>query len=241
RRYRAPFVSGKDSLYNEFEGEAVGGTLLISAVGVVRDLHRATTSALTGAGHDLWLVGQGSHHLGGSLVAAMLDSGDTSVPAPVNDPLARYRAVHRLIAEGRVTAAHDVSDGGVAPPLAEMSRGDGLGLRAAIPWDFHPLADAANMDERNRAERNRADEAGGLIAALFNEAPGQLVLESPAAERAAVAAALGGIGRRVGTVTGTGRIEIRVEGPTGMGAQPAQMNLTVEAARRAFGCDPLGS
>ena len=273
RRYRAPFVSGKDSLYNEFEGDAVVGTLLISAVGLVADLHRATTSALTGAGHDLWLVGRGSRHLGGSLAAEVLGIADTRVPAPLTDPLGRYRAVHRLIAEGRVTAAHDVSDGGVAVALAEMAIGGRLGLQATIPWDFHPSADATDMDEGDRAEPHRAeahraephraeahraehdraephraehdraephraedgraDEAGGLIAALVNEAPGQLVLESPAAERAAVAAALGGIGRRIGTVTGTGRIEIRVEGPNGMGTQ---LNLTVEAARRAFGC-----
>ena len=67
RRYRAPFVSGKDSLYNEFEGVAVPGTLLISAIGVVADLNRAVTSALTAAGADLWLVGRGSDRLGGSL------------------------------------------------------------------------------------------------------------------------------------------------------------------------------
>ena len=157
RRYRAPFVSGKDSLYNEFEQKAVGGTLLISAVGVVRDLHRATTSSLTGAGHDLWLVGRGSHHLGGSVVAEMLDSGDTRVPAPVCDPLPRYRAVHRLISEGRVTAAHDVSDGGVATALAEMAIGGRLGLRAAIPWNFQPLADATDIDEGHQAQRRQAE------------------------------------------------------------------------------------
>ena len=323
RRYRAPFVSGKDSLYNEFEQKAVGGTLLISAVGVVRDLHRATTSALTGAGHDLWLVGRGSHHLGGSVVAEMLDLGDTRVPGPVCDPLPRYRAVHRLIAEGRVTAAHDVSDGGVATALAEMAIGGRLGLRAAIPWDFQPLANATDMDEghqaqrrqaerdrterdrterdrterdrterdrterdrterdrterdrterdrterdrterdrterdrterdrterdrterdrteRDRTERDRTDEAGGLIAALVNEAPGRLVLESPAAERDTVAAMLGGIGHRIGTVTGSDRIEIRVGEP---GNDADQLTVTVEAARRAFGCGPLGS
>ena len=259
RRYRAPFVSGKDSLYNEFEGVAVPGTLLISAVGVVADLRRATTSALTCAGRDLWLVGRGSHRLGGSLAAEMLGIDDTRVPAPVDDPLSRYRAVHMLIADGRVSAAHDVSDGGVAVALAEMAIGGRLGLRATIGWDAVRAEEAVRDDAEEAGglvaalanEAPGADEAGGLVAALVNEAPGRLVLESPAAERAAVTATLGRFGRRIGTVTGTDTIEIRVDatgraegdeagsnGSTGDGA--AQMTVTVEAARRAFGCGSLG-
>ena len=254
RRYRAPFVSGKDSLYNEFEGVAVPGTLLISAVGVVADLRRAITSALTGAGRDLWLVGQGSHRLGGSLAAEMLEIDDTRVPAPVNDPLSRYRAVHRLIAAGRVSAAHDVSDGGVAVALTEMAIGGRLGLRATIPFDATGTDDATGdcaATGTDDAVGDGAEEAGGLVAALANEAPGQLVLESPATERAVVAATLGRLGQRVGTVTGTDTIEIRVNttgaaegdeagsnGSTGDGA--VQMTVTVEAARRAFGCGSMG-
>lgn len=226
RRYRAPFVSGKDSLYNEFDGRAVLGTLLISAVGIVPDLHRVATSALTTCGSDLWLVGRGSDHLGGSLAAEVLSLADARVPLPVGDPLPRYRAVHDLIAAGHVSAAHDVSDGGIAVALAEMAIGGRLGLRAAIPDD------AADPDARSPL---------GMIAALANEAPGQLVLETPATARGAVAARLGAVGRRIGTVTGTGEIEIRVA--AGAGGRPAtqigtsgHVTLTVEDARRAFGC-----
>ena len=256
-RYRAPFVSGKDSLNNEFDGVAVPGTLLISAVGVVADLRRAVTSALTSTGRDLWLVGEGSPRLGGSLAAEMLDIGDTRVPEPVADPLDRYRRVHALIADGRISAAHDVSDGGVAVALAEMAIGGGLGLRAAIPCDA-----------------SGANDACGPVAALVNEAPGRLVLESPAGERDTVAATLGRFGRRIGTVTGTGLIEIRADryghgndaasrcssdldgggsgnrprengrdrdGSAGAESSDAvQMTLTVEAARRAFGCGGVG-
>ncbi len=224
-RYRAPFVSGKDSLNNEFDGVAVPGTLLISAVGVVADLNRAVTSALCGAGCDLWLVGEGSPRLGGSLAAEMLGIGDTRVPEPVNDPLRRYGAVHSLIADGRISAAHDVSDGGVAVALAEMAIGGGMGLRATIPCDA-----------------SGPDGACSPIAALVNEAPGQLVLESPAGERDAVAATLGRFGRRIGTVTGSGTIEIRAAGSSnGAAGNPtADVTMTVEAARRAFGCGGAG-
>ena len=224
-RYRAPFVSGKDSLNNEFDGVAVPGTLLISAVGVVADMRRAVTSAISGEGRDLWLVGEGSTHLGGSLAAEMLGIDDTRVPEPVSEPLDRYRAVHSLIAEGRITAAHDVSDGGVAVALAEMAIGGGLGLRAKIPCDVPA-----------------GGEASGPMAALVNEAPGRLVLESPAHERDTVAATLGRFGQRIGTVTGTDVIEIRAgESSNGAaGGQAADVTMTVQAARRAFGCGGVG-
>ena len=227
RRYRAPFVSGKDSLYNEFDGRAVLGTLLISAVGIVPDLHRVATSALTTAGSDLWLVGDGSGYLGGSVAAELLGIEDTRVPPPLADPLPRYRAVHDLIAAGLVTAAHDVSDGGVAVALAEMAIGGRLGLRATIPDDAAAGAGAGGFDA--------ADGWLRAVAALTNEAPGRLVLEAPVAERAAVAARLGPLGRRIGTVTGDYRIEIGVGGPAAGGWSHARVSLA--DARRAFGCD----
>ena len=176
------------------------------------------------AGRDLWLVGRGSPRLGGSLAAEMLGIGDTRVPAPVDDPLSRYRAVHALIAGGHVSAAHDVSDGGVATALAEMAIAGGLGLRATIPCD---------------ADGEEAEASCGPVAALFNEAPGRLLLESPAEKRNTVATTLGGFGRRIGTVTGTGRIEIRAVGSSNGAAvgQAADAAIALEAARRAFGCD----
>ncbi|MCY4629548.1 MAG: phosphoribosylformylglycinamidine synthase subunit PurL [bacterium] len=243
RRYRAPFVSGKDSLYNEFDGQAVLGTLLISAVGVVPDLHRVATSALTACGSDLWLVGHGSDRLGGSIVADLLGLDDTRVPPPVTDPLPRYRAVHDLIASGRVRAAHDVSDGGIAVALAEMAIGGQLGLRATIPADAAEPGTPGGSP--SGAGGNGSEASGGarpgLVAVLANEAPGRLLLEAPAAERAAVAARLGTLGRRIGSVTGSDQIEIHVAaGPAGGSspatAGPGHLKVTLAAARSAFGC-----
>ena len=68
RTYRMPFISGKDSLFNEFDGEATG-TLLISALGLVPDLRRAVDSAGMQIGDDLWLVGANEGALGGSLAS----------------------------------------------------------------------------------------------------------------------------------------------------------------------------
>ncbi len=186
RRYRMPFISGKDSLFNEFDGEAIPGTLLISALGLVPDLARAIDSAGMQAGDDVWLVGEGAGELGGSLASDVFALGATAVPAPLEDPLPRYQAVHAAIAGGLITAAHDSSDGGVAVALSEMALAARLGLSIVMPAD--------GLDP---------------FTSLFNEAPGRLVLTGSANDRSRIAGKLGEFGRRIGEVTGGDRIVMR--------------------------------
>jgi len=129
--YNAPFISGKDSLYNEFNGEPIPGTLLISAIGIVPDIHHTCTSDLKTAGNRLYLIGDTAPELGGSLLFALLgiDSGDP--PQMPKEPLARYTALHRAIQTGLVQSCHDLSEGGLAVALAEMAIGGRLGVRVA--------------------------------------------------------------------------------------------------------------
>ena len=212
RRYRMPFISGKDSLFNEYAGEAIPGTLLISALGLVPDMHRTAASALTGAGRDLWLVGEASDRLGGAVVNDLLGIGDSRVPRAPEDPLDRYTAVHGLIADGSVTAAHDVSDGGIGVAVAEMSIGGRLGVEITVPAG-----------------------GSGAITALTNEAPGRLLLEAPRSRRDHLAARLGPLGRRIGSVTGGGFIDISVSGLGGpQGAGGDRVSIRLDAAVRAF-------
>jgi phosphoribosylformylglycinamidine synthase len=125
RVYDAPFVSGKDSLNNEYLGadgerHAVPPTLVITAVAPVR-ADDVLASALVRPGNVLVLVGatrpeRGLAHPG-------------PVPAPDPGAPARYRALHQAIGRGLVAACHDVSDGGLAVAVAEMCIGGGLGAR----------------------------------------------------------------------------------------------------------------
>src|SRR5690606_14827133 len=98
--YGTPFISGKDSLHNQFTDKATGRvikippTLLISAIGIVEDIARCCTSDLKRPGNFLWLV---------------LPEVDS---ATHQQRLTVHRAVARWIASGDVASAHDVSDGG---------------------------------------------------------------------------------------------------------------------------------
>ena len=133
--YNAPFVSGKDSLYNEFVGpdgtpDPVTPTLVITALGLVPDVARAPVTGVTAVGNQVWLVGPAAGVLGGSHLDEILgaDHGGP-VPAPDPEAPARHRQVHAAISAGLVVSAHDLAEGGLAVAAAEWALGGRLGLR----------------------------------------------------------------------------------------------------------------
>ena len=130
--YGTPFISGKDSLYNEFNGEPIPGTLLISAIGIVPGMRRVVTSNLKTAGNWLYLLGETKGELGGSLLYHLEGNTGGVAPAMPDEPLARYRQVHRAILDGLVCACHDLSEGGLAVAIAEMCIAGRLGARIDI-------------------------------------------------------------------------------------------------------------
>jgi phosphoribosylformylglycinamidine synthase len=129
-----PVVSGNVSLYNESRatggGRAILPTPAIGGVGLVADWTKVMTLALKAAGEELWLIGEDAvPHLGQSLWLREMH-GREDGPPPVVDLSAERAAgeyVARLIAERRVRAVHDVSDGGLLVAVAEMALAGGLG------------------------------------------------------------------------------------------------------------------
>ncbi len=145
--HAAPFVSGKDSLNNEYLGSdgqrhAVPPTLVITAMAHVPDAAAVVTPDLKRADNALVLLGRttpefaGSHFamIGGGLGAQIGGRvGRAVVPAPDPDAPSRYRRLHMAIREGLVDACHDVSEGGLAVALAEMAIAGGLGANIDMP------------------------------------------------------------------------------------------------------------
>ncbi len=131
---QAPFVSGKDSLNNEYtdahgQRRAIPGTLLVHAVAIVLDLTRTATADLKAPDNPLYLVGRSRDELGGSTYLKHHGLKGGQAPGPVDDPLPLYRALHRAIFEGHVAACHDCSEGGLAVAIAEMAIAGDLGAR----------------------------------------------------------------------------------------------------------------
>jgi len=143
-----PFISGKDSLNNEFrpaEGEpiAIPPTLLISAMGQIDDVSKCVTMDLKKPGNVLYQLGETKNEFGGSHYTAEYRLNYLAgTPAPndivpeLNVPEAKrlYETLHSAIMRGLVRSVHDLSEGGLAVAVAEMCIAGDYG--ATLPGDF---------------------------------------------------------------------------------------------------------
>jgi phosphoribosylformylglycinamidine synthase II len=131
-----PVVSGNVSLYNETNGRAILPTPTIGGVGVLDDFRKSATIAFKADGEAILLIGETQGWLGQSLYLRDICGREEGAPPPV-DLAAEKRngdLVRRLVADGRLTATHDVSDGGLAVALAEMAMASGIGATLnAVP------------------------------------------------------------------------------------------------------------
>ncbi len=130
-----PIVSGNVSLYNESAGRGILPTPSIGAVGVIADVTLAATPALKRAGEAIFLFGRTAGWLGQSLYLRDVCGREEGAPPPVD--LGFERAVgdfvRALILAGRVSAVHDLADGGLAVALAEMALAGRLGATVTVP------------------------------------------------------------------------------------------------------------
>jgi phosphoribosylformylglycinamidine synthase len=130
--FRMPFISGKDSLHNEYRSGdrhiRIPGTLLISALGQVPDIRKCVTMDLKAAGNRLYLIGATKPELGGShyhLVTG--ETGGESPRVDIDSAPRLFRALHAAISQGFVRSCHDLSEGGLAVAAAEMAFAGGFG------------------------------------------------------------------------------------------------------------------
>ena len=135
--YGTPFISGKDSLNNEFSYEDENGerqtvvipsTLLISALGQIANIENAVTMDLKSAGNRLLLIGETKDELGGSHFSLVNNLEGGSVPTVDSARAPKiFAALHEAISEGLIESCHDLSEGGLAAAAAEMAFAGDLG------------------------------------------------------------------------------------------------------------------
>src|SRR6185503_13762275 len=122
--YGTPFISGKDSLNNEYLGtdglrHSIPPTLLISAIGVTDVVNQSISMDLKEADNIIYLIGEFS------------DRQNPVPDVPSSTPQV-YRALHQAITNGLVKSAHDLSEGGLAVTAAEMCIGGRFGMELNI-------------------------------------------------------------------------------------------------------------
>ncbi|MCB0013480.1 MAG: phosphoribosylformylglycinamidine synthase subunit PurQ, partial [Anaerolineales bacterium] len=211
--YGTPFISGKDSLNNEYTGadgakHAIPGTILISSLGQVPDVGRTATMDLKQAGSALYLVGQTATELGGSHYALVNELNGGQVPAPQDGAKQLFSAIHAAIQAGELAAVHDCAEGGLAVTLAEMCLAGNVGVHINVD----------TLPGELTAE-----------AALFAESLSRFVVEVSPAQEEAFKARLAAAGVPASRLGETRPASFQIDA----GDQPI-INLTISALEEAF-------
>jgi phosphoribosylformylglycinamidine synthase len=141
-----PIVSGNVSLYNESKATGGGSAILptpaIGGVGLLHDWEKSATIGFKADGQALILLGHSTGHVGQSLWLDVCH-GRRDGMAPTVDLGVERRLgelLIKLIAEGIVTAVHDISDGGALVAIAEMAVAGGVGVDISLPNVPNPAA-----------------------------------------------------------------------------------------------------
>nr|MDO8110087.1 phosphoribosylformylglycinamidine synthase subunit PurL [Candidatus Sigynarchaeota archaeon] len=197
--FGTPFISGKDSLNNEYKTDAgiisIPATLLISAIGKCDDIRKAKTSYLKKAGNAIYIIGTTADELGGSHYLEVLGKLDANNIVPRVDPATfkeAYKKLHQAMLDDLVVTAHDCSEGGIGVALAETCFSGELG--AKIDLSKVPTGDTCRRDD--------------LI--LFSESNGRIIVEVQKGKESKFEKLLAGsIYARIGEVTSVKSLEIK--------------------------------
>jgi len=194
--YETPFISGKDSLYNEYEAGGVNicipHTLLISAIAVMEDVDRAVSMDLKQEGDLIYIVGATYNELGGSHYFGLHGFIGNNVPkVDARKGKRLMDALSSATERGLVRACHDLSEGGIGVAAAEMAFSGGYGM--VIHLGRVPLAEPM--------ERN------DFI--LFSESNTRFLVEVAPENRHEFERIMAGLDCvAIGEVTATGKLEV---------------------------------
>jgi phosphoribosylformylglycinamidine synthase len=186
-----PVVSGNVSLYNETNGRAILPTPTIGGVGLLDEFTRSMTLGFKAEGESILLIGETRGWLGQSLYLREICGREEGAPPPVDLAAERRHGdfVRDLIRDGLVTAAHDVSDGGLLVALAEMAMASRIGAVLEAPAKILPHAFWFGEDQARYVITARSSEiivqraraagvplmhlggTGGRVLALGGERP----------------------------------------------------------------------
>jgi phosphoribosylformylglycinamidine synthase II len=211
--FEAPFISGKDSLYNESPMGPVTPTLLITAIGIVPDIRSTVSMETKKPGDAVYVVGETFNELGGSEYYKLMGYIGRNVPT-VHGAEARktFKAVTKSIDLGLVKACHDFSEGGFAVAAAEMALSGGFGVELDL-----------------RKVPRKAVDRDDLV--LFSESNSRFLVEIPEKAKSEFEAVLKGrMCAEIGTVTKDSTLAIRgLNGATTLDSSLAELRRSWKA------------
>jgi phosphoribosylformylglycinamidine synthase len=194
--YGTPFVSGKDSLYNEYEtgkeSICIPHTLLVSAMAVMGDVKNSVSMDCKQAGDLIYIVGATADELGGSHYYDAHGYIGNKVPRVYPEKSKKLMdALSSAMAKRLVKACHDCSEGGIGVAAAEMAFAGDLGM--ILQLDKVPLSEPVGRDDM----------------VLFSESNSRFIVEVAAADKAEFEKLLSGADyAEIGKVTADKKFEV---------------------------------
>lgn len=203
--FGTPFISGKDSLNNEFsfldengnkQTVAIPSSLLISALGQMDDVQQAITMDLKTPGNAIFLLGETKPEMGGSHFALVSEQAGGSVPKLDAELASKlYNKYFQANQKGLVRSGHDLSEGGLAVALAEMAFAGGLGVDA----DLSDLSQQSGLTDS--------------VELLFSESNSRLLVEVPGEKESEFRSHFADLPCvRIGTVNESDRLVVKTVG-----------------------------
>lgn len=206
--YGMPFISGKDSMKNDFVFDqlkiSVNPTLLITAMGRIDEIKHVTTSDLKNENDLVYVIGPSYLGTNSYLHLSEICSWDNEqtdlkyTDFNFENQIQIYKKIYLMITKGFIASAHDVSEGGLAVSLAEKMMSTNLGLKINL--------DLVSAD---------------LIQFLFNEGPGRIVVSVKSEHKKEFEKAIGQDCIYLGEVTKNATLEMN---------QKSEMILNLKAA-----------
>ena len=149
--HATPIIAGNVSFYNESKSGAIPPSPILSCLGRFKDVNKAVPGHFQKLDSVVLMIGERKNELGGSVYYSLYDEMGANVPKPNLDEVKnQIFALTDCIDDGLVLSCHDISDGGVASTLAEMTFGNDIGCDI-------------NIDSNLLNEKLLWSETGGFI------------------------------------------------------------------------------
>lgn len=212
KAFEAPFISGKDSLYNESPLGPILPTILITGIGIIPDVRRAVTVDLKDPRNPIYLLGVTREELGGSEYFRLKGYVGNRVPRVYPEESKKtFVLVTEAIDRGYIAACHDLSEGGLGVALAEMALSSDYGMEI---WLENVPHDSVSRDDY----------------LLFSESNGRMLLEvrkESEEEFTRFADKLGVLYSRIGYVSRSSRLVIHsLNGKTVVDLENSELRRT---------------
>ena len=135
--YPTPIIAGNVSFYNESKNGPIPPSPIVSCLGRLKDIDYVLSMDFQSLGSDILMVGERKDELGGSIYYQLLGELGANVPKPdFVEVRSQIFAITDCAEGGLILSCHDISDGGIATSIAEMTFRKNIGCLVKIPGDL---------------------------------------------------------------------------------------------------------